>query len=294
MTPDEYCQFTASRSGSSFYYSFRFLPALQRRAMTALYAFCREVDDVVDECNDENIARAKLDWWREEIGRLFNNTPQHKVTQALLPMLEQFNLPEEYFREIIDGMEMDLTRHEYPNFRDLNLYCYRVASVVGLLSAEIFGFSNRLTLRYAQDLGTAFQLTNILRDVREDAARGRYYIPQDEMQQFGITRQDLNRPVTSDKVVALLQFQANRARDFYNKAMAELPDEDRYRQRSGLIMSHIYQTLLDEIEQDGFRVLEHKIKLPPLRKLWLAWSAARNENRLHKKYLRSLRSNSAS
>lgn len=294
MTPDEYCQQRTAQSGSSFYYSFRFLPPLQRRAMMALYAFCREVDDVVDECRDDNIARVKLNWWRDELTRLFDKAPQHKVTQALLPMLDNFNLPEEYFREIIDGMEMDLNKHEYASFKDLNLYCYRVASVVGLLSAEIFGFNNRQTLRYAQDLGTAFQLTNILRDVREDAARGRYYIPQDEMQRFGVSKQDLSRPVTSDKIIALLKFQANRARDYYNKAMTELPDEDRYRQRSGLIMSRIYQTILDEIEQDGFRVLEHRIKLPPLRKLWLAWRAAHHEKRLHKKYLRSLSSTNKS
>lgn len=287
MTPDEYCQQKTVQSGSSFYYSFRFLPGLQRRAMTALYAFCREVDDVVDECHDAGIARLKLNWWREEITRLYQNHPQHKVTQALQPLLESFNLPEEYFREIIDGMEMDLNIHEYASFKELNLYCYRVASIVGLLSAEIFGFDNRDTLRYAQDLGTAFQLTNILRDVREDAARGRYYIPQDELQQFNVSKQDLNRPVTSDRVVALFRYQANRARNFYNKAMAELPAEDRYRQRSGLIMASIYQSLLDEIELDGFRVLEHKIKLTPLRKLWLAWRAARNEKRIYKNWLRS-------
>lgn len=289
MTPDEYCQQKTSQSGSSFYYSFKFLPVLQRRAMTALYAFCREVDDVVDECNDDNIARLKLNWWRDEIGRLYQKKPQHKVTQALLPLLEYFNLPEEYLREIIDGMEMDLNQHEYASFKDLNLYCYRVASIVGLLSAEIFGFSNRDTLRYAQDLGTAFQLTNILRDVREDAARGRYYIPQDELQQFKVTKQDLNRPISSDRVVALFRFQANRAKDYYIRAMAELPAEDRYKQRSGLIMARIYQTLLDEIELDGFRVLEHKIKLPPLRKLWLAWRTARHEKNLYKMHLRSLK-----
>jgi phytoene synthase len=290
MTPDEYCQQKALHSGSSFYYSFRFLPALQRRAMTALYAFCREVDDVVDECKDENIARIKLNWWREEIRRLYQQCPQHKVTQAILPLLSHFNLPEEYLREIIDGMEMDLDHHEYASFRDLNLYCYRVASVVGLLSAEIFGFGNRQTLGYAQDLGIAFQLTNILRDVREDAMRGRYYIPLDELHKFAVTKQDLNRPVSSDKVIALFRFQANRAREYYNKAMAQLPAEDRYSQRSGLIMSRVYQTLLDEIELDGFRVLEHKIKLPPVRKLWLAWRAAQHEKKLHRAYLQSFRS----
>ncbi len=291
MTPDAYCQAKTSQSGSSFYYSFKLLPTLQRRAMNALYAFCREVDDVVDECHDENIARIKLSWWRAEISRLFQKNPQHKVTQALLPLLDHFNLAEEYFYEIVDGMEMDLNHHEYQSFKELNLYCYRVASVVGILSAEIFGFSDRKTLVYAQALGTAFQLTNILRDVREDAARGRCYIPQDELELFGVSKQDLNQPVTSARVVNLFKMQEQRAREYYAKAFNELPNADRYQQRPGLIMAKIYQTLLDEIENDGFRVLEHTIKLPPLRKLWLAWRAARHEEAIHKNYLRSLKKN---
>ncbi|MCW8853271.1 MAG: squalene/phytoene synthase family protein, partial [Gammaproteobacteria bacterium] len=185
MTPDEYCQEKAASSGSSFYYSFRFLPVLQRRAITALYAFCREVDDVVDECKDEAIALQTLNWWRQEVKNLFTDKPQHPVTKALHPLLENFNLAEEYFLEIIDGMEMDLKYSSYQSFKDLSLYCYRAASVVGILSAEIFGFNNRKTLAYAHDLGMAFQLTNILRDVREDAQRGRVYIPVDEMEKFG-------------------------------------------------------------------------------------------------------------
>ena len=293
MTPDAYCQSRTSQSGSSFYYSFKFLPPLQRRAMNALYAFCREVDDVVDECHDEAIARIKLAWWRAEIGRLFQKQPQHKVTLALLPLLSEFHLAEEYFYEIIDGMEMDLNQHEYKSFKDLNLYCYRVASVVGILSAEIFGFTDRKTLAYAQDLGTAFQLTNILRDVREDAARGRYYLPQDELAMFGVSKQDLQQPVTSARVIDLFKMQEQRAREYYLKAFSELPAVDRYQQRPGLIMASIYQTLLDEIKLDGFRVLEHKIKLPPLRKLWLAWRAARHEKKCYKAYLKSSNKTSA-
>lgn len=287
MTPDQYCQHKAQSSGSSFYYSFRFLPPLRRRAITALYAFCREVDDVVDECRDEPIARAKLEWWRQEVGKLYAGHPNHPVTRALQPLLGEFNLPQEYLLEIIDGMEMDLNHVQYASFKELGLYCYRVASVVGLLSAEIFGYQHRDTLRYAHDLGMAFQLTNILRDIREDAARGRVYIPADELAKFGVNRQDLNRPVTSKAVVELLKFQTARARDYYRKALAQLPEQDRYSQRSGLIMAEIYQILLDEIEADGFRVLEHKIKLPPLRKLWLAWRTAWRESRRHKKYLRA-------
>ncbi len=286
MTPDEYCQDKASSSGSSFYYSFMFLPALKRRAITALYAFCREVDDVVDECHEESIARIKLNWWRQEVAKLYQGEASHPVTQALQPLLDDFNLAEEYLLEIIDGMEMDLNYSSYQSFKDLSLYCYRVASVVGLLSAEIFGFENRQTLRYAHDLGMAFQLTNILRDVREDAERGRVYIPVDELEQFGVTIDDLHRPLASDATQALFKFQADRARDYYRKAFEELPDEDRYAQRTGLIMAEIYHSLLDEIEADGFKVLQQRIKLTSLRKLWLAWRAARREKKNHKRYLR--------
>jgi len=286
MTPDEYCQNITSKSGSSFYYSFLFLPELKRRAITALYAFCREVDDVVDECQDENIAQTKLNWWREEITRLYAGQPQHPVTQALLPLLEDFNLAEEYFFEIIDGMEMDLNISRYESFTDLSLYCYRAASVVGLLSAEIFGFKNRQTLRYAHDLGMAFQLTNILRDVREDAERGRVYIPLDELKKFNVSVNDLTHPVTSDSVKALFKHQADRAREYYTKAFNLLPEEDRFNQRTGLIMAEIYQSILDEIKDDDFRVLEHKIKLTALRKLWLAWRQSRREKKRYKKFIR--------
>lgn len=286
MTPDEYCQNKAASSGSSFYYSFMFLPDLKRRAITALYAFCREVDDVVDECKDEAIAHQKLDWWREEIKNLFADKPQHPVTQALQALLPDFNLAEEYFMEIIDGMEMDLKYSSYQSFKDLSLYCYRAASVVGILSAEIFGFNNRMTLRYAHDLGMAFQLTNILRDVREDAERGRVYIPVDELDKFNVQISDLLHPVSTDAVKALFKFQADRARAFYKKAFENLPDEDRYAQRTGLIMSEIYSSLLDEIEADGFRVLEHKIKLTPVRKFWLAWRASRREKKRYRHYQR--------
>lgn len=286
MTPDQYCQDLTSKSGSSFYYSFKFLPELKRRAITALYAFCREVDDVVDECKDENIAQTKLDWWRQEITQLYAGHPQHPVTQALLPLLEDFNLAEEYFLEIIDGMEMDLNISRYQNFKELTLYCYRAASVVGLLSIEIFGYNNRKTLRYANDLGIAFQLTNILRDVREDAERGRVYIPLDELKKFNVSINDLTHPVTSDSVKALFTYQADRARDYYEKAFNQLPEEDRFNQRTGLIMAEIYQSLLNEIQEDGFRVLEHKIKLTPLRKLWLAWKKSRHEKKRYKYFLK--------
>lgn len=288
MTPEEYCQDKAARSGSSFYYSFRFLPKQQREAITALYAFCREIDDIVDDDRaDTNIAKTKLDWWRDEIARLFHGQPTHPVALALKSAMTQYTLAQEYFTEIIDGMEMDLNNATYPSFKELALYCYRVASAVGLLSIEIFGYHDRRTQKYAHELGMAFQLTNILRDVYEDAQRGRIYIPQDEMARFGVSNDDILNGVKSDHVTKLLQFQAQRAREYYQRAFQMLPEIDRYNQRSGLIMAEIYKTLLDEIEIDGYRVFDHRIKLTPIRKLWIAWSTARREKGLHRKLTRN-------
>jgi phytoene synthase len=279
MTPEEYCQQRAARSGSSFYYSFLFLTPERRRAITALYAFCREVDDVVDERLDEAVARAKLAWWREEVARLFAGDPQHPVTRALLEPVGNMNLPAEHFLEIIDGMEMDLDYHRYPSFKDLSLYCHRVASIVGLMAAEIFGYEDRHTLRYAHHLGTAFQLTNILRDVHEDARRGRLYIPLDEIAEVGLTPDDVLQQRNSAAMHALLNRQLQRAREYYDKALDALPDCDRYAQRSGLAMAAIYRATLDEIEKDGINVFDRRVSLTPLRKLWLAWQTVRREKR---------------
>ncbi len=284
MTPDQYCQDKTAKSGSSFYYSFLFLPEQKRKAIMALYAFCREVDDVVDEIHEEQVARTKLNWWREEIQRLFHGEPQHPVTLALKPQLNNFDLDEKYFIDIIDGMQMDLDYNHYESFNDLSVYCYRAASAVGLLSVEIFGYNNKQTLRYAHDLGMALQLTNILRDVREDARRQRVYIPADELQQFGVKPEDFLKSETPDNIKKLFKFQADRARQFYQQALENLPGEDRFNQRSGIIMKSVYESLLDEIELDGFRVLEHQIKLTPLRKIWLAWRTARKEKKRYKQY----------
>lgn len=272
MTPQAYCQQKAAASGSSFYYSFLFLPRPKRDAITALYAFCREVDDVVDECSDPNLARTTLAWWRSEVANLFAGTPQHPVTQALKEAIHTYGMAEEHFLEIIDGMEMDLDQNRYRDFKELQLYCYRVASVVGLLSASIFGYSDRKTLKYAHDLGMAFQLTNIIRDVGEDARRGRIYLPADEMAQFGVTEADILQGKESDTVRRLLEFQIERAQEYYDRALAALPAVDRRDQRTGLIMAAIYRTVLDEIQRGGCeKVLNQRISLTPLRKLWLAW-----------------------
>ena len=271
MTPEQYCQDKAARSGSSFYYSFLFLPPERRAAITALYAFCREVDDVVDETPDPQIAATKLVWWRTELDRLYDDVPQHPVTRALLPAIKRFNLPKEHLQEVIDGMEMDLSQTRYQDFKALSLYCYRVAGVVGLMAAEIFGQTKRETSSYARDLGTAFQLTNIIRDVGEDARRGRIYLPLEDLQKFGVNATDILNSRYSDNFTALINFQIDRAEQYYDKALAALPAEDRQTQRTGLIMAAIYRTLLKEIRREKGQVLHQRISLTPLRKLWIAW-----------------------
>jgi phytoene synthase len=271
MTPDEYCQQKAAASGSSFYYSFLFLPPERRRAITALYAFCREVDDVVDETNELQVAAAKLAWWRAEIDGLYARKPQHPVTKALAPFIEKYSLPKEQLGEIIDGMEMDLTQTRYLDWPGLERYCYRVAGVVGLLAARIFGCSDPRTLEYARDLGIAFQLTNIIRDVGEDARKNRIYLPMDELKRFEVPAADILNGRQTPQFTALMQFQDQRARGYYERAFAALPASDRRAQRPGLIMAAIYKTLLDEIRRDGFHVLTQRISLTPLRKFWIAW-----------------------
>ncbi len=276
MNPHDYCLDKAAASGSSFYYSFRFLPPDRRRAIVAFYAFCREVDDIVDECHDLDLARTKLAWWRGEIAQLYAGNPSHPVTLALAEAITPFHLSQDAFEQIIDGMEMDLSQPvRYPDFKALRLYCHRVAGIVGEVAASIFGIEDRATLKYANKLGLAFQLTNIIRDVGEDARRGRVYLPEDELAQFGVSIAELTQtPSTqpvSDNFHRLMEFQTQRAMQTYDEALALLPTVDRKAQRPGLIMAAIYRTLLEEIRADGFQVLDRRTSLTPLRKLWLAW-----------------------
>jgi len=271
MTPDQYCQQKAAASGSSFYYSFLFLPAERRRAITALYAFCREVDDVVDECADAQLAASKLAWWRAEVANMCAGTAQHPVTKALAVHRERFAVTGDRLNEIIDGMQMDLEQTRYLDWPNLERYCYRVAGVVGLLAAGIFGYQDARTLEYAKHLGIAFQLTNIIRDVGEDARKNRIYLPMEDLKRFGVPAADILDAKQSPAFGDLLRFEAARAKAYYEKALASLPAADRRAQRPGLIMAAIYRTLLEEIERDGFRVLSERISLTPLRKFWIAW-----------------------
>jgi phytoene synthase len=271
MTPDEYCQSKAAQSGSSFYYSFLFLSPERRRAITALYAFCREVDDAVDEPSEPSAAQAALAWWRGEVAQLFAGNPQHPVTRALAPATEPFGITQARLNEIMDGMEMDLNQSRHLDFAGLQLYCHRVAGVVGALAAAIFGHRNPKTLDYAERLGLAFQLTNIIRDVGEDARHNRIYIPMDELKRFEVGPADILEGRHTENFTRLMRFQADRAMRCYDEALALLPREDRRAQRPGLVMAAIYRTLLNEIADDGFRVLKQRVALTPVRKLWIAW-----------------------
>jgi phytoene synthase len=270
-TPEQYVQEKAAASGSSFYYAFLFLPPPRRAAITAFYAFCREVDDVVDEVTDPGVARTKLAWWQMEVGKAFAGQPSHPVMHALLPHVPVYGIAQEHLLSVIRGCEMDLEQTRYLDFPNLERYCHLVAGIVGEVAARIFGQTQDATTRYAHKLGLAFQLTNIIRDVGEDAMRGRIYLPVNELQQFDVKAHELLKREYSDRFVALMKFQANRAHALYDEALALLPAEDRRAQKPGLMMASIYRTLLREIEADEFRVLNQRISLTPVRKLWLAW-----------------------
>jgi len=271
MTPQQYVQEKAASSGSSFYYAFLFLPPERRAAITAFYAFCREVDDVVDEVSDPGVASTKLAWWRNEVHQAFQGQPHHPVMQALHPLCATFGIEEPLLQSVIEGCEMDLSQTRYLDYPSLSRYCHLVAGVVGEVSAKIFGQSDEATTQYAHTLGQAFQLTNIIRDVGEDALRGRIYLPVSELQQFDVKAHEILNRVDSDRFQSLMQFQAQRAHDLYDQALSLLPAQDWRQQKPGLMMASIYRTLLREIEAQRFPVLKQRVALTPLRKLWLAW-----------------------
>ncbi len=271
MTPERYVQDKAAASGSSFYYAFLFLPQRRRQAITAFYAFCREVDDVVDEVSDPAVAANKLAWWRREVAQAFAGQPTHPVMQALMPCTTEFGITPAHLQAVIEGCEMDLSQTRYIDFPGLQRYCHLVAGVVGEVAARIFGQTQPQTTAFAHRLGLAFQLTNIIRDVGEDAMRGRIYLPIDELQRFEVKAHEITQRVYSDRFVALMKFQAERAHRVYDEAMALLPAADRRNQKPGLMMASIYRTLLREIEADNFQVLHQRTSLTPLRKFWLAW-----------------------
>jgi phytoene synthase len=271
MTPEQYVQQKAVASGSSFYYAFLFLPAPRRAAITAFYAFCREVDDVVDEMVDAGVAATKLAWWKGEVAQAFAGQPSHPVLKALLPHTQAYGIEARHLQAVIDGCQMDLEQTRYLDYPNLQRYCHLVAGVVGEVAARIFGQTEPATTAYAHTLGQALQLTNIIRDVGEDALRGRIYLPVSELQQFDVKAHEILKRTYSERFTALMQFQARRAHGLYDQALALLPAADRRAQKPGLMMASIYRTLLREIEADQFQVLHQRTKLTPVRKLWLAW-----------------------
>jgi 15-cis-phytoene synthase len=271
MTPEQYVQQKAAGSGSSFYYAFLFLPAPRRAAITAFYAFCREVDDVVDDMVDPGVAATKLAWWQSEVGKAFAGQPSHPVMKALMPHASLYNIEARHLLGVIEGCQMDLEQTRYLDYPGLQRYCHLVAGVVGEVAAGIFGQTDPQTTAYAHKLGQALQLTNILRDVGEDAMRGRIYLPVNELQQFDVKAHEILKRSYSDRFTALMQFQAQRAQGLYDEALALLPAADRRAQKPGLMMASIYRALLREIERDNFQVLHQRVSLTPLRKFWLAW-----------------------
>lgn len=277
MTPQQYCINKTNKSGSSFLPAFYFLGKEKKMALTALYAFCREVDDIVDGCDDYKEGRKKLNWWSLEVSRLFSGTPRHPVTKLLVNYIYKFDLDEKYFNEIIDGMEMDLNFNRYENFTKLQLYCYRAASAVGILSAKIFGFNNINTLKYAHDMGIALQLTNIIRDLGEDAKRGRIYIPLDELKLFDLTETDILNCTNHKKIKKLVIFLSERAQNFFFSAVEHLPAEDKRKQLPGLMMGNIYFVLLKKIvTSDPEKILNKRTLLSPYRRVIIALTCFMN------------------
>ncbi|MBT9456930.1 MAG: presqualene diphosphate synthase HpnD [Burkholderiaceae bacterium] len=274
MSPEQYVQDKAARSGSSFYYAFLFLPAQRRAAITAFYAFCREVDDVVDETSDAGVAATKLAWWRKEVASAFAGQPSHPVMRALMPHVANYDIRAEHLQAVIEGCQMDLDQTRYLDFAGLQRYCHLVAGVVGEVASGIFGRSEPATIAYAHTLGQALQLTNIIRDVGDDARRGRIYLPVSELQQFDVKAHEILKREKpwgySERFTALMQFQTQRAHRLYDEALALLPEADRRTQKTGLMMANIYRSLLREIEAEQFQVLHQRISLTPLRKLWIA------------------------
>lgn len=271
MNPQDYVQQKAAASGSSFYYAFLFLPPPKRAAITAFYAFCREVDDVVDDMVDPSVAATKLQWWRTQVAQAYAGHPSHPVMQALMPLAASFQIEERHLQAVIEGCQMDLSQSRYLDYPNLQRYCHLVAGEVGEVAARIFGQTQASTTSYAHTLGQALQLTNIIRDVGEDARRGRIYLPMSDLKQFGVPAQEILNGSYSERFTALMQFQAQRAHGLYDQALALLPAADLRTQKPGLMMASIYRALLREIEAENFAVLHQRISLTPLRKLWLAW-----------------------
>jgi phytoene synthase len=271
MTPDEYCAQKAARRGSALYYSLCFLAPEKRRAATAIYAFVRETQDAARDCSDLGVARARLAWWRTETAQAFEGKPQHPVAQALARVVADYALPQEQFQEIIDGVETELAARGFPDFKALQLHCHRLGSTPAVLAAEVYGYQDRRTLKFAHDLGLALQLTTLVLDVGAEARRGRLTLPENELAAHGIGARELVSCPAGTRVGEFLGRQIERCDRLYAQALGQLPPTDRCSQRPALALAAIARALLDEIRGDPAQVLAARVDLTPLKKLWIAW-----------------------
>ena len=270
MNPAKFVSRLTRKSRSNFFYAFLCLPKPKREALYAVYAFCRIVDDAVDVGQDRAAQRKELERWRAEIAQVFEGSPEHPAAQRLQEAVKIFPIPRAALEEIIAGVEMDLERSAYATFEDLYPYCYRVASAVGLCCIEIFGYTDVRAREYAVTLGVALQLTNIMRDVQPDALAGRVYLPQEDLERFGVTADDLSTGRYTPAFVRLMEYQAVRARAYYERAWAALPRADQRTLFAAEIMGRTYFALLETIERRRFRVFGGRVSVPTPRKLGIA------------------------
>lgn len=257
-------------AGSNFYYSFLLLPKAKRRAITDVYRFARLLDDIVDENPQGRDPYSELQTWRDEIEFIYRGTPTTEFGERLMASVEEFDLPKQPFLDLVDGMEMDLKWHSYQSFADLREYCYRAASTVGLICIEIFGYENARTREYAVNLGLALQLTNILRDLKEDIARDRIYLPLEDLERFGYTADDLRAHRYNHPFVELMKFEHQRARSYFIKAAESLPEQDRASMFAAEIMAAIYREILEQMPATQFDVFRNRLTVPKKRRLKIA------------------------
>jgi len=290
MNPEKYCEDKTRGAGSSFFYAFLFLSPEKRRAMMALYAFCREVDDIADEIKEKEVATRKLVFWQEEVDRVFEGVARHPVGIELMWTIEHYPVEKIMLTEMIEGMLMDVSGKPIVTDEDLDLYCYRVAGVVGLMSIAVFGFSQEASRGFALKMGNALQLTNILRDVYEDTKIERIYLPQQTRAKFKVTDHDIRQGFGDNaqanaNLKALLQHYFDKAEQSYADALAALPKEDRQSLTPSLMMGAIYYAHLAKLKNVDFDVWQQPVRLTPLKKIWVAWKAYRYEKKAVKKAL---------
>jgi phytoene synthase len=272
LTHPDYAARLTARSGTNFFYSFSLLPRDEREAMNTVYAFCRTIDDLVDENVDDDVSRKRerLDLWRGEVEKCYRGESRHPILLPLSKVVQRFRIPQQYFLTLIDGMEMDLVKHRYATFEELREYCYSVAGVVGLMCIEIFGYKYDETKEYAVNLGIALQLTNILRDVKADKAMGRIYFPHEDLELFGVSEDDIEREHNTPRLTRMLQFEAERARSYYTEARRLLRPDERRTMAAAEIMDAIYFRLLEKIEASDFDVFNRRISVSAPHKLLIA------------------------